>query len=130
MFKGKLTMVVAVCLMTVLGLAGTVCADFSSKELDSEKLAVTFAKEVDRGNYKIVTTPELKEWIDQKKNMLIIDTMPYEASYKKNHIPGALPMEFPIPEMTTIDDAKKAELMKLLGPDKNRLIVFYCGFTT
>jgi rhodanese-related sulfurtransferase len=38
-------------------------------------------------------------------------------------------MEFPIPEMEKIDDKTKADLQKLLGKDKNRLIVFYCGFT-
>jgi rhodanese-related sulfurtransferase len=54
--------------------------------------------------------------------------MPFEASYKKQHVPGAVQMEFPIPEMTTLDDGKKAELVKLLGPDKDRTIVFYCGF--
>ena len=99
------------------------------KELETEKSAVTFSREVDRGKYGVVSTEELKKWIDEKKPMLIADTMPYEASYKKNHIPGAKPFEFPIPEMKSLDDKTKAELVKLLGPDKNRLIVFYCGST-
>jgi rhodanese-related sulfurtransferase len=55
--------------------------------------------------------------------------MPYEDSYKKQHIPGAVQMEFPLEEMTQIDDPTKEKLEKLLGPDKNRKIVFYCGFT-
>ncbi len=99
------------------------------KELETEKSAVTFAREVERGGYKIVSTEELKKWIDEKKNMLIVDTMPYQDSYIKNHIPGAKQMEFPIPEMKSLDDKTKAELLKLLGPDKKRMIVFYCGFT-
>jgi rhodanese-related sulfurtransferase len=99
------------------------------KELETEKSAVTFAREVQRGGYGIVSTDELKKWMDEKKSMLIVDTMPYEDSYKKNHIPGAKQMEFPIPEMKSIDDKAKADLVKLLGPDKKRLIVFYCGFT-
>ncbi len=32
-------------------------------------------------------------------------------------------MEFPIPEMTTLDDKKKGEFLKLIGPDKGRLLV-------
>lgn len=99
------------------------------KELETEKAAVNFAREVERGGYKIVTTEELKKWMDEKKAMLIVDTMPFEASYKKNHILGAVPFELPIPEMKTIEPAKKAEFEKLLGKDKNRLLVFYCGFT-
>jgi rhodanese-related sulfurtransferase len=102
---------------------------FGVKELETEKSAVTFCREVERGGYKVVSTEELKKWMDEKKSMLIVDTMPYEDSYKKNHIPGARQMEFPIPEMKSIDDKTKAELVKLLGLDKNRLIVFYCGFT-
>lgn len=99
------------------------------KELETEKSVVTFSREVERGGYGVVSTEELKKWMDEKKPMLIVDTMPYEASYKKNHISGAKQFEFPIPEMTSLNDKTKAELIKLLGPDKNRLIVFYCGFT-
>jgi rhodanese-related sulfurtransferase len=61
--------------------------------------------------------------------MLIVDTMPFAASYKKRHIPAAVQIEFPIPEMKEMDDSKKAEFVKILGPNKDRLIVFYCGFT-
>ncbi len=93
-------------------------------------MAINFAREVERGGYKFLSTQELKSWIDQKKDMLILDTMPFEDSFKKQHVPGALQMEFPIPEMTTIDDKKKADFEKMLGPNKDRLIVIYCGFTT
>ena len=103
---------------------------WGSKELETEKVAVNFQKEVARGGYMVVTTPELKAWVDQKKDMLIVDTMPYEDSYKKQHIPGAVNFVLPIPEMTTMDEKTKADFEKLLGPDKNRTIVFYCGFTT
>jgi len=115
--------------LLALTLLATNAFAWGAKELENEKGAMTFSAEVERGGYKVVSTPELKKWMDEKKDMLIIDTMPYEDSYKKNHIPGAKQMEFPIPEMKSIDDKKKAELVKLLGTDKNRLIVFYCGFT-
>jgi thiosulfate/3-mercaptopyruvate sulfurtransferase len=123
MMIGFLTMVAM-----VFGLAGTSPAAWGTKELETDKIAVTFAKEVERGGYKVVATEELKAWIDAKKPMLIVDTMPYEASYKKQHIPGAVQMEFPIPEMAKIDDKTQAALEKLLGPNKDRLVVFYCGF--
>ncbi len=112
----------------LLAWQGPVQAAWGTKELDTEKSAVAFAREVERGGYKIVATDELKGWIDQKKDMLIVDTMPYADSYKKQHVPGAKQIEFPIPEMTTLDDKTKAALISLLGPNKDRLIVFYCGF--
>ena len=127
MIKRRL-LTILISLIFVIGFAGTGFAAWGTKELETEKSAVTFAKEVGRGGYKIVSTEELKGWLDQKKNMLIVDTMPYEESYKKRHIPGAVNSELPIPEMTKLDDKTKAALEKLLGPDKNRLIVFYCGF--
>jgi rhodanese-related sulfurtransferase len=112
----------------VFGFACVSSAASDTKELATEKSAVTFAREVERGGYKIVTTQELKSWIDQKKDMLIVDTQPYEASFKKQHIPGAANLELPRPEMTKLDDKTKSALETLLGPDKNRIIVFYCGF--
>ncbi len=103
--------------------------EWGTKELDTEKLAVAFANQISQGGYKIVMTEELKAWIDNKEPMLVVDTMPFEDSYKKNHIPGAAQLEFPIEEMKELDATTKDKLEKLLGPDKTRKIVFYCGFT-
>jgi rhodanese-related sulfurtransferase len=124
----KRLVVVLISALLVFGTVGGAMAAWGAKELETEKTAVTFAREVTRGGYRILTTEELKGWMDQKKAMLVVDTMPYEASYKKQHVPGAVQMEFPIPEMTQLDDKARAALEKLLGPDKERLIVFYCGF--
>ena len=103
------------------------------KELDTENIAVKFAKDVQRGGYNIVSTEELMKWIDEKKDMLIIDTMPYEDSYKKQHVPGAEQFLFPIPDMNEWDtketDGKtKEDFISLLGTDKDKPIVVYCGF--
>ena len=127
MTKGKLLSIL-ISAIFVFGFASVSSAAWATKELDTEKSAVTFAREVERGGYKIVTTQELKNWIDQKKDVLIVDTQPYEASFKKQHYPGAVNFELPRPEMTKLDDKTKSALKNFLGPDKNRVIVFYCGF--
>ena len=116
-------------LITAFVWCGAANAAWGDKELETEKTAVSFYREVVRGNYKVVTTQELKGWMDQKKDMLIVDTMPFEDSYKKQHIPGAVNFVLPIPEMTQMDEKTKAAFEKMLGPNKDRLIVFYCGFT-
>ena len=101
----------------------------ADKELQNEKIAVKFAREVERGGYKVITTQELKTWLDQKKDMLVVDTMPAD-NFKKQHIPGAVNFEIQRhPELTEMSDKMKADFEKLLGPDKERTIVFYCGFT-
>ncbi len=128
MSKKRIMMVMVAAVVLVFGVTGTGMA-FGTTDLDNEKIAVNFHREVERGSYKVVNTTELKDWIDKKKDMFIVDTMPFETSYKKGHIPGALNFVFPIPEMTTIDDKTKSDFLKLLGPNSDKLIVFYCGFT-
>jgi thiosulfate/3-mercaptopyruvate sulfurtransferase len=103
------------------------------KEVETEQSAVKLTREVQRGGYDVITTEELKKLIDSGKEILIIDTMPYEDSYKKQHIPGAKQFLFPIPEMETWDtketDGKtQDDFAALLGPDKDKTIVIYCGF--
>ncbi len=93
-------------------------ADYPEKV--KEIIAINFAREMMDGGYKAINADELKKWTDAKKDMLIVDTMPFEASYKKQHIPGAVQIEFPIPEMKAMDESKKAEFVKVLGPNKDR----------
>lgn len=117
------------CLLTAfVGVSPAVAGKNDVPEKIKETVAMTFADEVMRGGYKTVSTEELKKWVDADKDMLVIDTMPYEASYKKQHIPGAVQMVFPIPEMKDMDEATKKKFMELLGEDKDKPLVFYCGF--
>jgi rhodanese-related sulfurtransferase len=103
------------------------------KEVDKEKAAVKLLREVHSGGYGIVTAEELKKLIDSGKDILIIDTMPYENSYKKMHVPGAKNFLFPIPIMETWDTNEtggktQEDYKALLGHDKNKMIIIYCGF--
>lgn len=103
------------------------------KEVATETVAVKLVRDVQKGGYDLVTTDELKKMIDAKEDMVIVDTMPFEASYKKSHVPGAVQFLFPIPDMNTWDiketDGKtEADYKKLLGDDLNKKIVVYCGF--
>jgi thiosulfate/3-mercaptopyruvate sulfurtransferase len=120
----------------VLMLAGPAAALFENKfeqEVAKETEAVKLVRDVKRGGYDVVETAELKQWIDSGKDMVIVDTMPYEASYKKNHVPGAVQFLFPIPDMVQwntqeTDGKTREDFIKLLGSDKNKVIVIYCGF--
>lgn len=103
------------------------------KEVKAEVAAVKLTREVMRGGYDLVTTAELKKWIDEGREILIVDTMPYEASYKKAHVPGAKQFLFPIPDMNQWDSAEtdgksQEDYAALLGADKEKQIVIYCGF--
>ena len=132
-FRHLMTMLALVALASVALTPSAWSKNKFEKEVEKESGAVKLVREVQRGRYDLVTTTELKAWMDAGKKMLIIDTMPYAASYKKNHVPGAKQFLFPIPDMDTWDaketDGKsEADYAELLGPDKDLPIVVYCGF--
>lgn len=103
------------------------------EEVVTETSGIKLVREVLRGGYGVITTEELQQAITAGEDMLIVDTMPYEDSYVKNHIPGARQFLFPIPEMTGWNSEETGgksqdDFVALLGPDKAKKIVFYCGF--
>ncbi len=131
--RKRLLLILLVILVAAAPASGSLFKNKFEKEIANETLAVKLARETVRGGYNLVTAMELKAWLDQKKPMLVIDTMPYESSYKKGHIPGAKQFLFPIQEMESWDRNKTGgksleDFKALLGPDKQRTIVIYCGF--
>ena len=134
MRTGKTVFNLVVCGLFMLGCSGSVSnKNKFEKEVDNEQAAVKLVREAQQGGYNVITAKELKDLIGSGKGLLVIDTMPYDASYKKAHVPGAKQFLFPIPEMKewntketggkTLDD-----FQALLGPEKDKLIVVYCGF--
>ncbi|MGL1931919.1 MAG: rhodanese-like domain-containing protein [Desulfotalea sp.] len=132
----KRTIVSLVSILCLL-VAGNCFAFFGDskfeQEVKKEAGAIKLLNEVQRGDYKVVSTAELNKWIADGEEMVIVDTMPYEASYKKAHVPGAEQFLFPIPDMTKWDSKETANKSEddyeaVLGKDKNKKIIVYCGF--
>lgn len=122
-------------ILTVLTASGVQAfgTDKFKEEVEKETSAVKLAREVVQGGYKVITTEELQAVLKAGEKVVLVDTMPYEDSYKKGHIPTAKQFLFPIPDMKTWDtketDGKsQEEYQKLLGPDKDQKIIVYCGF--
>ena len=102
-------------------------------ETTLEVVAVKLARETVKGSYGLVTAAELKAEIERGEKPILLDAMPLESSYQKEHLPGAVQFLFPIPDMPTWDSAltggrSQADLEQLLGPNKAAPIVVYCGF--
>lgn len=130
----KLSLAAALVLvLTSSAWAGVMGDNKFQMETEKEKEAVKLVKDTARGGYGLIATDELKALIDKKEPMVIVDTMPFEDSYKKEHVPGAVSFVFPIPDMPAWDAKEtggktEADFAKMLGPDKGKLIVIYCGF--
>ena len=75
------------------------------------------------GGYQIIETDELwQRYQKGPKNILLVDTR-QEWEYRTGHIKGA--MNFPMEPTGWSRWRNKGALESFLGPDKNRLIVFY-----
>lgn len=101
------------------------------QEVENETLAVGLARETQEGEYKLVTTAELQQMLDEKQELVLVDAMP-QSNFEKEHLPGAVSFAFPIEIMQEWDDRQTGGTQEayeqLLGDDKEKLIVVYCGF--
>ncbi len=123
---------IAVCLFCTGQAFGFGTSKFE-QEVEKETGAVKLVREVQRGGYDVITTEELDTLMKSGEEIVIVDTMPYEDSYKKNHVPGAVQFLFPIPDMNDWDAKETAgkspdDYAALLGPNKDKKIIVYCGF--
>jgi len=79
--------------------------------------------EANQGGYQLISTDELsRQYTAKPQSLLVVDTR-QEWEYRTGHIKGAL--SFPIEPTWLSRWRNKGALEKFLGPDKNRLIVFY-----
>lgn len=103
------------------------------QEVEIEEAAIKLTNETIEGGYELVSTDELRKMLDEKEKFLLVDAMPAEDSYDKGHIPGAANFAFPKEVMKgwqddVMEGKQQQDFERLLGKDKDRKIVVYCGF--
>ena len=109
----------------------TACAGIgtSPKGLEApiEKASMTLVADVKGGGYPLIGAEALNKWQTEKKELILIDTMPKE-DFDKSRIKGAVngPMPRTEKELTPYD---RTTILKVAGGDKEKTIVVYCGFT-
>ncbi|MAS93422.1 MAG: sulfurtransferase [Verrucomicrobiales bacterium] len=84
------------------------------KKLLATLACALFATAAFAGEYPDISISELEEAI-QKKEVIVLDVNG-TSSYEKGHIPGAIDFR-----------GNKKEIASLLGEDKDKLVVAYCG---
>lgn len=78
--------------------------------------------EAQQGGYRLITTDELRRLYQGGQPMLLVDTR-QAWEYRAGHIKGAL--NFPMEPTWWSRWREKDDLAKFLGPDKDKLLVFY-----
>ncbi len=79
--------------------------------------------EAERGGYRLINTAELAKLYQQPPaNFLLVDTR-QDWEYRSGHIKGAV--NFPMEPTWWSRWRSQGRLATLLGPDKDRLVVFY-----
>ncbi|MGD2271611.1 MAG: rhodanese-like domain-containing protein [Desulfobacterales bacterium] len=79
--------------------------------------------EASQGGYQLISTEDLfRQYTAKPQSLLVVDTR-QEWEYRTGHIKGAV--NFPMQPTWLSRWRNKGALEKLLGPDKDRFIVFY-----
>ncbi len=98
-------------------------------EVPIEKALIQFTTDVKSGGYKIVTTDELKKWLDEGKKMTIISSLPESDDKQLGTLPSAVNGFMPKNEKE-VTRSDKENLLKAAGSDKGKTMVVYCGFVS
>jgi len=96
-------------------------------EIPIEKAAVKFSTDIKDGGYKIVTTDELKKWLDEGKKLTLISSQTIGEDRVAGIIPGALSAPMPTSEQELTPEDKE-HLLNAAGSNRENLLVVYCGF--
>ncbi len=96
-------------------------------EIPFEKAAIKFSADIKDGGYKVVSTDELKKWLDEGKKLTIISSLPVTEDKLFGLLPSAVNAAMPKTEKE-LTAADKDNLLKAAGNDNEKTIVIYCGF--
>ena len=118
-FKIKCLLVSPVILVLVLGILTSAGSREEPSWLQQAR------DEAKNDGYELISAPELKALYDSGKDVTIIDVRP-EYEYLAGHLSKAKSLEFDLGDKLELKPEKQASLISLLGPDKQRFIVFYC----
>ena len=125
----------AVLILTLSGCSLLTPRQTVTTERDVNRLIVRNHQLANDGGYRLITTENLRGLIDSNRNVLTVDTLPKER-YLKHRIPGAVHFFFPrnpaplsFWDTEQMHDQTLQDFEELLGKDKDRPLVFYCGRT-
>jgi len=100
-------------------------AQAHAESQNADRVRGPIVNEARKGGYQLITPEELKkEYLTDPAVFLLVDTR-QEWSYQMQHIQGASHIDFAPTWWNQYSPMTRSEMKKLLGPDKNKKIIFY-----
>jgi hypothetical protein len=100
-------------------------AQVRAESQNADRVRGQIVNEAREGGYQLITPEELKkEYLTDPAAFLLVDTR-QEWSYQMQHIQGALHIDFAPTWWNQYSPMTRSEMKKLLGPDKNKKVIFY-----
>jgi hypothetical protein len=100
-------------------------AQAQSESQNADRVRGQILNEARKGGYQLITPEELKKkYLKDSTAFSLVDTR-QEWSYQMQHIQGALHIDFAPTRWNQYSPITRSEMKKLLGPDKNKKVIFY-----
>jgi len=100
-------------------------AQVQAESQSADRVRGRIVAEAKKGGYQLISPEELKkEYLTDPAAFLLVDTR-QEWSYQMQHIQGASHIDFAPIWWNQYSPMTRSEMKKLLGPDKNKKVVFY-----
>ena len=81
--------------------------------------------EAQKDGYVLTTPEDIQDLYDSGNEFSLVDVRP-DYEFKAGHLPGAKNFEIDLGDRLGLKPQKADAFKKILGADKNRLIVLYC----
>lgn len=81
--------------------------------------------EAQKESYSLLSLDGLNRLYELDEQFLIVDVRAH-YEFDEGHLPDSVNFEFDLGDKLKLKPEKKKAFLELLGPDKNKKVVFYC----
>jgi hypothetical protein len=125
MYPMKKMMKRIMCISFMFFLLMSYAAQAQSESQNAVSVEDKIAAEARKGGYQLITPEELnKEYLKDPTAFLLVDTR-QEWAYQMQHIRGSQHIDFTPTWWNQYSPITRSEMKNLLGPDKNKKVIFY-----
>jgi 3-mercaptopyruvate sulfurtransferase SseA len=85
----------------------------------------TALAEAQKDGYALTIPAEIRNWYASGQDFILVDVRP-DYEFKAGHLPGARNFEIDLGDRLDLKPQKADAFEKVLGTNKNKLVVIYC----